>query len=115
MVEWGFAEWRADALFPAGAIVGEAQVQQGSARKVRLATTHTVAAAAPRTAHGALALRLRYNGPIVAPIARGQQVASLVIRNRDGEESAVPLVAAEAVARAGPLDRLVNGLYGLLP
>lgn len=115
LVEWGFAEWRADALFPAGAIVGEAQVQKGSARKVRLATTHTVAAAAPRTAPGALALRLRYNGPIVAPIARGQQVASLVIRNRDGVESAVPLVAAEAVARAGPLDRLVNGLYGLLP
>lgn len=115
LIDWGFAAWRGEPLFPAGAIVGEARVQRGSTRRVPLATAHAVAAVAPRGASGPIALRLRYKDPLVAPIAKGQAVGSLVIRNRDGVESTVPLVAAEAVGRAGPLDRLVNGLYGLLP
>jgi serine-type D-Ala-D-Ala carboxypeptidase (penicillin-binding protein 5/6) len=115
LIEWGYGVWRGEPLFPAGAIVGEARVQRGDALSVRLATSHAVGAVSPRGSEGPLALKLRYGGPIVAPIRRGQEVARLVIRNRDGVESTVPLVAAEAVGRAGPLDRLRNGLYGLLP
>lgn len=115
LVEWGFSAWQGEALFPAGTVVGEARVQQGEALTVPLATSHAVGAAAPRDANGPLALKVRYRGPLVAPITKGQEVARLVIRNRDGVESTVPLVAAEGVSRARPLDRLRNGLYGLLP
>jgi D-alanyl-D-alanine carboxypeptidase (penicillin-binding protein 5/6) len=61
------------------------------------------------------ALRLIYQGPLVAPIVKGQKFAELEISMPDQTSSRVPLYAAENIALAGPLDRLGNGLAGLLP
>ena len=56
-----------------------------------------------------------YQGPIPAPIAKGAPVAQLEIAVDGMTPGRVPLYAAESVPVAGPVDRLVNGLIGLLP
>lgn len=117
LLEWGFAEWQTQPLFAAGAPVAEARVQNGAARRVALNAPYAIHAVMPRgTGTGtAPALRLIYQGPLIAPIAKGTKVAELEIAMPDETSSRVPLYAAEAVALAGPLDRLVNGLAGLVP
>lgn len=113
LLEWGFSEWRGRPLFGPGVRIGEARVQGGAARVVPLVADRPVAATVPQDGAESISLRLVYEGPLVAPIARGAQVASLEIRTGSAPPSRLPLFAAEAVAKAGPLDRIVNGLVSL--
>ena len=100
-------------MFANAAIVGHAQVQDGDSRQLALRTNRIVNATVPRGASGRISLRVTYRGPLIAPIARGARVADLEIRYPGGDSGTVPLFAAEAVGKAGPIDRIINGLAGL--
>lgn len=113
LLEWGFAEWRERPLFAAGKPVAKARVQAGTAREVPLVADRAVAATLAKNGSQAVSLRLHYRGPLIAPIAKGAQVAELEIVAGEGPPSRIPLYAAVSVDKAGPLDRLVNGVMGL--
>lgn len=113
LLEWGFSTWQRQPLFKAGDVVASARVQGGDARRLELASTRPLHATWQGGAKPGIRLVLHYRGPLQAPIAKGAEVAELEIRTTDGGSGRVPLVAAHAVGRAGPLDRLVNGLIGL--
>jgi D-alanyl-D-alanine carboxypeptidase (penicillin-binding protein 5/6) len=59
-------------------------------------------------------MKIRYQGPIAAPIKKGQQVAELVITTGDTPPQVVPLVAGEDVAKAGFFGRIWLGLKQLV-
>jgi D-alanyl-D-alanine carboxypeptidase (penicillin-binding protein 5/6) len=64
-------------------------------------------------ATGAPSMKIRYEGPLAAPIAKGQEVAQLVITTGDTPPQVVPLVAGEDVGRAGFFTRMWLGLKSL--
>lgn len=113
-IEWGFAAFEAHELFAQGAKIGTAKVQGGEARSVDLVAPHPLALTLPRGGHASYSLSLRYKGPLRAPIAKGDEVASLVVRVPGESETRLPLVAADAVPQAGTLARLRNGLLAML-
>jgi D-alanyl-D-alanine carboxypeptidase (penicillin-binding protein 5/6) len=113
LLEWGLSEWQARPLFAPGKEVAEARVQAGDARSVPLVADRAITAVLPKGEQGPIALKLSYRGPLVAPIAKGAQVAELEILAGEGPPSRLPLYAGAAVGKAGPLDRLVNGIAGL--
>jgi D-alanyl-D-alanine carboxypeptidase (penicillin-binding protein 5/6) len=101
-------------LFSQGAKVGIAQVQMGSSSSVDLVAPHNLAVTIPAgLATGATSMKVRYQGPLVAPITKGQQVAELVITTGDTPPQVVPLVAANDVDRAGFFGRIWLGLKSL--
>jgi len=111
--EWGFTAWKSRPLFGRGAVVARAQVQGGSARRVPLVAPGPVHASVPRDGTGRISLHVRYDGPLVAPIKKGAEVARLEIRVDDLPAGNLPLYAAGAVRKANFFDRLVNGVTGL--
>jgi D-alanyl-D-alanine carboxypeptidase (penicillin-binding protein 5/6) len=114
-MEWGFTAFERRALFARGAIIGEARVQNGSARRVALVAAGPVAINLPQ-GHGApLAASIDYEGPLKAPLLAGQEVAVLTITSPGMAPARIPLLAREDVALATPVDRMVNGLAGWLP
>ncbi len=113
-IEWGFGAFEAHQLFAQGARIGSAKVQGGETRSVDLVAPHPLALTLPRGGHANYSLSLRYKGPLRAPIAKGDEVASLVVRVPGESETRLPLVAAEAVPQAGTLARLRNGLLAML-
>ncbi|OYU37278.1 MAG: D-alanyl-D-alanine carboxypeptidase [Novosphingobium sp. PASSN1] len=113
-LEWGFAAFEAHSLFGAGAKVGAAEVQGGEARTVALVAPHPLALTLPRGAGARYSLSLRYKGPLRAPIAKGQEVASLIVRVPGAGETRLPLVTEDAVPVAGTLARLRNGLLAMI-
>lgn len=115
LLEWGFSAWEAWPLFARGAVVAEAAVQGGDARKVRLVAPDGAGVTAPRGTRPRVTATLRYRGPLIAPLAKGAEVAQLELAVPGQPVARVPLVTAASVAKAGPLDRLVNGLAGWLP
>jgi D-alanyl-D-alanine carboxypeptidase (penicillin-binding protein 5/6) len=62
---------------------------------------------------GSVQMKIRYEGPLVAPIAKGQEVAQLVVTTADTPPQVVPLVAGEDVGRAGFFGRIWLGLKSL--
>jgi D-alanyl-D-alanine carboxypeptidase (penicillin-binding protein 5/6) len=58
-------------------------------------------------------MKIRYQGPLAAPIAKGQHVADLVILTGDTPPQVVPLVAGEEVGKAGFFGRVWIGLKQL--
>ncbi|MCY1671732.1 D-alanyl-D-alanine carboxypeptidase [Novosphingobium sp. SL115] len=108
-MEWGFSAWAAQPLFAKGAAVGNAVVQGGEARNVALVAPRPLSVTMPRGETARYTLSLRYKGPLKAPIAKGETVASLLVRVPGEPVHVLPLVAGEAVAKGGPLARLRNG------
>ena len=114
LITWGFGAWTAKPLFSQGAKVGTAQVQMGSSSSVDLVAPHNLAVTIPAgLATGATSMKVRYQGPLVAPITKGQQVAELIITTGDTPPQVVPLVAANDVGRAGFFGRIWLGLKSL--
>jgi D-alanyl-D-alanine carboxypeptidase (penicillin-binding protein 5/6) len=115
LLEWGFAAWDTRPLFAKGAVVGQAAVQDGAARKVALVLPGGLAVTVPRGAHPQVKVTLRYRGPLVAPVAPKSVVGQLDVAVSGRLAARVPLVAGGSVGKAGAFDRLGNGLAGLLP
>lgn len=114
LLEWGFSAWSTRHLFDKGQPITVAQVQGGSDLTLPLVANREVHAAFPKGSQRAVKLTVRYRGPLVAPIRKGDQVAELEIGVEGLPSGLVPLYAARDVGEAGVLDRLRNGLINLL-
>ena len=80
LITWGFGAWQDKPLFAAGAKVGTAKVQLGSSSQVPLLAPRNLAVSVPAgLSSGNVQMKIRYEGPLVAPIAKGQEVAQLVV------------------------------------
>ncbi|WP_343347501.1 D-alanyl-D-alanine carboxypeptidase family protein [Sphingomicrobium sp. XHP0239] len=113
IMEWGFNAWESMPLFQEGAEIGRADVQLGSADSVPLIAPRDLAATFAAGMAADPSAKIRYMGPLKAPIAQGQEVAELVV-TVDGAEATLPLVAGEAVEEAGFFRRAWIGLKGLV-
>jgi len=113
MMQWGFNAWQSKPLFKKDTNVGAARVQLGSESEVSLVAPRDLAVTIPA---GVLsktgAMKIRYKGPVKAPIAKGQHIADLVVAMPEGEQ-VLPLVAGEAVEQAGFFGRAWIGLKQL--
>lgn len=115
LMSWGFNAWQTRPLFAANAKVGEAEVQLGSDASVPLVAPRAYAVTYPAGAVGGEPkLRISYQGPLKAPLAKGQEVAQLIVTMPDGRTQRLPLVAGEEVEEAGFFGRLWLGLKQLV-
>ena len=115
LIQWGFNAWSAKPLFKAGQRVGAAKVQLGSESEVPLIAPRDLAVTVPAgLTSSAMGMKIRYQGPIAAPITKGQHVADLVISTADTPPQIVPLVAGEDVGKAGFFGRIWLGFKQLI-
>lgn len=110
-MEWGFAAFDSHKLFEAGELVANAEVQGGAQLEVGLVAGRQIGVAFPKGKTGKISLAIEYEGPLKAPIAKGERVARLRIR-ANGSDSSVPLFAADDVKRASGMRRALNGIVG---
>ena len=111
-MDWGFKAWRVQPLFKKDAVVAQARVQGGWSRSIDLVAPRDMAATIPNSASGALKAKVVYDGPLKAPIAKGQIVAHLVV-DADGDTQSLPLAAAQEVSAGGFFARLWTGFLSL--
>jgi D-alanyl-D-alanine carboxypeptidase (penicillin-binding protein 5/6) len=113
-MNWGFRAWKAVAIVRPGAVLERAEVAGGTADTVGLTAPSEIAALMPRSASAkGLKVVVAYNGPIAAPIAKGQKIAEVRVTGPGIRPIRASLVAAEAVEKAGPFGRLSQGLRRL--
>jgi D-alanyl-D-alanine carboxypeptidase (penicillin-binding protein 5/6) len=114
LMQWGFNAWQTKPLFKKGATIGSAQVQMGSDGEVALVAPRDLAVTIPAGMLSKVSgMKIRYEGPVKAPIAKGQHIADLVVTTSETGEQLMPLVAAEDVSEAGFFARMWIGLKQL--
>ncbi|QZD92747.1 D-alanyl-D-alanine carboxypeptidase [Qipengyuania xiapuensis] len=110
LIEWGFAAFEQTQLFAPETAVGEVRVQGGSSGSVDAVAPQGVYVDLPEGTPAAYELSLEYEGPLRAPIAKGELIAHLRVSVEGMDDYRVPLVAAEDVDTANVLERAINGL-----
>ena len=114
LLDWAYAAFRNHTLFESGAVVETADVWLGDEDTVPLVTERDVTITLPRAARPGLEVKVVYEGPVPAPIARGTRIAALVIAAPGFETVEVPLVAGADVARVGMFGRIGAAISHML-
>lgn len=99
LMEWGFRSFEQAVIAKAGEKVGEARVTGGAQSIVPLVGAEAIKVLRPRGEEGALKTEVVRSGPIVAPVRKGDKVATLRISKGDMVMQEVPLVAGADVER----------------
>lgn len=110
LMRWGFDNWVEQPLFAPNQMVTNVPVQLGEAMVVPVTTTQRIAALSRKGAIERPRISVSYDGPVKAPIRKGQKIAELSLHYEGGKVQRFPLVAADSVERANFLGRALNGM-----
>lgn len=110
LLEWGFSAFELAQLFEKGDIVSAVQVQDGNARRLALVADRDVRVNVPYGSRDKVRMSVHYDGPLRAPIAGGDEVATLVVEAPDMEPARIPLLATRDVAKAAVFERIGNAI-----
>jgi len=94
---WGFRSFEPKVIFSKGEIIGSAKVFGGTTGSVPLAAEDEVRLLLPRDASEKLSAKIVYQGPLVAPIEAGKEVARLKVSRGNSVIFDLPLKTAENV------------------
>lgn len=108
VVNWSFRNFIERTVANAETPIAQAKVWMGAQKTVGLVPDGDLTLLFPVLGDQNVQAEVKYQGPINAPIAKGQQLAELVIQPEGLPEIRRPLVAAEDVAMGGFLVRLMT-------
>lgn len=114
LINWAFREFGTYALFKAGEVVSDAGVWLGVEETVPLVLPDGLTVIMSRKSRQDMKVSVSYRGPLNAPIAKGQAVATLKVSAPGFRTVEQPLLAAQDVARLGAFSRLVAAVKQLV-
>lgn len=120
LLNYGFRFFQAVSLYPADAVLGTPRVWEGTASSTILVPAHAVSLIVPRNVAATLTHEVQINSPLIAPIAKGEKVGQIVVKDGDKILSTVDVIAQSDVQRAGifgvlwdKVVRFFSGLFGM--
>jgi len=105
LLNWGYTAYEAVKLFDANQAVVSPAVWKGKDSTVKLGRTQAIVVAVPAGSAAKVKTQVARTDPLVAPFAKGQQMAVLKVSHGDQSLVDVPLLALDAVEQAGVLGR----------
>lgn len=114
IANWAFRQFVERNVAPKGTRLAQAEVWMGNARNVGLVPSEDVTLLVPAVIDDSLSAEVVYDGPIMAPITAGQELAELVIEIDGFEPRRIPLVAETNVGKGGFVTRLRTAAEALM-
>jgi D-alanyl-D-alanine carboxypeptidase (penicillin-binding protein 5/6) len=112
LLDWGFKSFKPFRLFDEGQTVSDALVWGGTQHYVPLVGDGNINIILPVSATGKVSASIVYNGPIKAPIRKGDQVAVLRVTSTESQATnEIPLYAGDDI---GQSNFAMRGLDSLL-
>ncbi len=109
LMNWGFDAYAARQIVAAGKRVGSARVQLGGDAAVGLIAPRTVRLSLPAGSDAVPRVTFAYDGPVRAPIRKGDHIADLIVKVPGLPPQMTPLVAEKDVPEAGFFGRALAG------
>ena len=114
LLEWGFKNFKPFRLFDEGETVSDALVWGGSRHYVPLVGERNIDIILPATTSGKISAQIVYDGPIKAPIRKGDRVAVLRVTADDTRATNdIPLYAGEDIGQSNFAMRGLDSLMVL--
>lgn len=101
IVNWAFRQFSESTLARQGERVADAEVWMGKQPRVGLVPAEDVTVLLPVLAQNKVKAEVVYNGPVQAPVEKGQELAQLILMPEELPEIRIPLVAENAVPEGG--------------
>jgi len=114
LLDWGFREFENVALFKSGETVETAEVWLGAEETVPLQAQSDIVMTIPRKARDGMKVTVVYDGPIPAPVHKGDRIATLAVSAPGIPTVEQPLVAGADVAEKGYVGRVFAALGNVL-
>ena len=108
VVNWSFRNFVERTVANADTPIAEAKVWMGAQKTVGLVPEEDLSLLFPVLGDKNIEAEVVYDGPVNAPIEKGQQLAELVITPEGLPEIRRPLVASESVAAGGFVVRMMT-------
>ena len=105
MINWAFRQFAMRNIAKAGEEIARADVWLGEAPDVALVPAEDITLLIPALQRDGVTAEIAWQGPVRAPVTKGQELARMVIKRNDLPDTEVALVAANAVGEAGFKDR----------
>ncbi len=107
VTNWAFRQFAQTGLGAKGTKIADADVSIGAEDSVGLELAEDISLLLPVNPIEPLKTEVVYNGPVKAPITKGDQIGELIISPEGLPEQRVPLIADRTVARHGFVGRIV--------
>jgi serine-type D-Ala-D-Ala carboxypeptidase (penicillin-binding protein 5/6) len=104
LIQWGLRSFEKKVLFNAGDVIGYAKVYGGASFEAPLVANGPVTVLIPRGSAERLTAKIVYQGPLIAPVEEGKEVAHLKISRGTLQALDIPL-KTQAAVESGPLWR----------
>jgi len=114
LIEYGYREFDNYTLAKAGATLENAPVWMGSEASVPITVSKNLIVTLPRSAHKAIKASVILDGPLHAPIQKGQPIGKIVIQAGDMPPFEEKVVAGADVPRSGPIGHIIANLRYLV-
>jgi serine-type D-Ala-D-Ala carboxypeptidase (penicillin-binding protein 5/6) len=108
IVGWAFRQFTEKTLVTAGTRVASAEVWMGAETTVGLVPAADATFLVPASVQDQVTAEVVYQGPIRAPIAKGDPIAELVIHIPDLPDARLPLMAEADIGKAGFVARVTT-------
>ncbi len=105
LISWAFREFAMETLFKGETEIARADVWLGQQAEVGMAPVEDIKLLLPYRVLANIKAKVVFQGPINAPIAKGDRLGELVINIPDMGEQRFDLAATETVGEAGFADR----------
>jgi serine-type D-Ala-D-Ala carboxypeptidase (penicillin-binding protein 5/6) len=105
LLNWGYTAFEAVKLFDANQAVTNTRVWKGVESTVNLGRSQSIMVAVPTGTASKLKTQITRQEPVMAPIAKGQSLATMQVLSGEQTVVEVPLHALDAVEQAGILGR----------
>lgn len=105
LLNWGYTAYDGVKLFEAGQAMEEAPMWKGSQSTIKLGREAATVVTVPAGSSGKLSTRIERQEPLVAPIAKGQQVGTLHVLLGQDSVAQLPVFALEEVPEGSFLRR----------
>ena len=105
-----FGEFKVYHLYKPNQHAGDANVFMGKAETIALVTKDGVVIGMHKTLRPDMRVQIKYQGPVPAPILKGDHIADMVIYIGETEKKTIPLYAGADVKRKSFFGRLTASL-----
>lgn len=110
ILDYGFANYEFQTIVPAGEPVASARVWKGRLNQVPLVPAGGEVTMAVARGGGTVNRDIQFQRAVVAPVAKGQKLGTLILSQGGREIEHLDLVAAADVPRGGLFKRLVDSI-----
>ena len=114
LLNFGFRSFKTYVLFRAGQVVDNFEVWLGEADALPLVVESDVVLMMPRKSRKEMVVKIVAEGPVAAPVEKGDRVATLVVSAPDVETREWPLVAGASVDTLSGFGRIGAAIDALI-